>query len=85
MTSSWPKIPVEHQRLRRLRQSVPVSVSELAEAAGCSVGHLRRVETTTFRPSPELATRLAQALSKMLGRQVHPAEFYTAPTSRRAA
>lgn len=77
MQESWPKVPVEQQHLRRLRQTVPVSVGELAEAAGCSPGHLRRIETTTYRPSPELATRLAHALTKFLGRPVSTSEFLT--------
>lgn len=75
MQESWPKVPVEQQHLRRLRQTVPVSVGELADAAGCSSGHLRRIETTTYRPSPELATRLAKALTGLLGREVTPSEF----------
>lgn len=75
MRESWAKIPPEQQHLRRLRQSVPASLSALADAAGCSYGHLRRVETTAQQPSPELATRLAQALTRLSGRTVTVDEF----------
>lgn len=75
MRPTWSKIPYEQQRLRQLRQSVPASLSALADAASVSYGHLRRVETTCQQPSPELATRLAQALTKMSGRTVVPADF----------
>jgi transcriptional regulator with XRE-family HTH domain len=76
MNSSWPKIPRSEQHLRRLRESADVSVSVLADAAGCSPGHLRRVETTTYQPSGALAFRLARALSGLLGREVATAEFF---------
>ena len=75
--NGWgPLRPVERQNLRRLRVAVPYTLQELSELAGCSLGHLRRVETTYMRPSPELASRLARALSTGLGRQVDLNEFY---------
>lgn len=77
MTSWGPLLPVERQRLRRLRLAVPWTLTELAERSDCSVAHLRRVETTEYRPSPELAARLAQALSDGLGRRVSLDEFFT--------
>lgn len=76
MTSWGPLLPVERQRLRRLRLAVPWTLAELAERSDCSVAHLRRVETTEYRPSPELAARLAQALTDGLGRDVHMTEFF---------
>lgn len=87
MTSWGPLLPIERQKLRRLRLAVPLSLSELAERAGCSVGHLRRIETTFFRPSGELATRIAHVLSTELGRDVSPSEFYEPrdPRPRRPA
>lgn len=63
--------------MRRLRQAVPMPMTELAERSGCSYAHLRRVETTEARPSGELATRLAQVLSEALGREVSRYEFYS--------
>ena len=63
-------------RLRSLRQAVPVTMAELASAAGCSYGHLRMIEEGYRRPSPELATRLAQQLTRLAGRDITVAEFY---------
>lgn len=85
MTLWGPHLPPERRKLRKLRQAVPLSMSELAERAGCSYQHLRRLETTGFRPSPELATRIAQILSEALGRDVSRYEFSddAPPRSRR--
>ena len=87
MTSWGPLRPANRQRLRRLRVAVTWTLTELAERAGCSVGHLRRVETTEYQPSPELAARLARALTVGLGRRVDLAEFFEfrEPRPRRRA
>lgn len=71
--------------LRALRQSVPVSMSAVAEAAKCSYGHYRMIEEGYRRPSPELAQNIANALSGFAGRTVTVAEFYDRTTPRRAA
>lgn len=81
MTDSPPSCG---QRLRTIRQSLPVSMSALADAAGCSYGHYRMIEEGYRRPSPELATRIARALTASAGRTVDVTEFYDA-LPRRAA
>jgi transcriptional regulator with XRE-family HTH domain len=58
-----------------LRESAGLSVDALAEAADCSPGHLRQIETGLRQPSARLARRLARELTKALDRLVTPAEF----------
>lgn len=73
------------QRLRRLRESTGVSMSSLADAASCSYRHLQMIETTGRQPSPELAHRIARALSQAVGRDVSVDEFYDGRPARSAA
>lgn len=56
----------------------------VAAAAGCHWHHLQMIETGHRRPSPELAARLAKALSDVSGRTVKVTEFYD-EAERRAA
>ncbi|WP_373865500.1 MULTISPECIES: helix-turn-helix domain-containing protein [Pseudonocardia] len=75
---TWgPLRPLEDRQLRRLRQAVPMTMSELAERAGCSFKQVHRIETTMARPSGELATRIAHVLTEALGRPVSRYEFFT--------
>lgn len=78
-------LPTCGARLRTLRQALPVSMSALADAAGCSYGHLRMIEEGYRSPSPELAVRLAHALTAHAGRTIDVTEFYDAASRRRAA
>ncbi len=48
--------------LKRRRQSLDLTQAELAEAAGCSVFALRKIEAGERRPSKQLAGLLADAL-----------------------
>ena len=64
-------------RLRHLRKSTSMSMSELADAAGCHYHHLQMIETGHRRPSPELAQRIADALGEQLKRRIEPGEFHT--------
>jgi len=50
------------QRLRALRRDLGLSQAELAAKAGCSVNTVRKLESDERRPSPELATRLAEVV-----------------------
>lgn len=49
--------------VRRRRKALDLTQRELAEAAGCALVTLKKIETDRRRPSPEMAARLAECLA----------------------
>jgi transcriptional regulator with XRE-family HTH domain len=74
---------VNGRQLRLLRERAGMHRRDLAEAIGCSTGHLKNVEIEAGGPgvnqlSSVLAWRTVNALSTALGRPVGIEEFTTA-------
>lgn len=61
--------------VRRIRQAAGVHMAQLADGAGCHYNHLAQFEQGRRRISPELAHRLANTLTKLVGRDVRVDEF----------
>lgn len=76
---------VEGHKLRALRLRALLRPRELAHTVGCSVGHLRNIETSDDQPSDLLAHRIAHALSTALGHEITVEEFSTPLHAREAA
>lgn len=49
--------------VRRRRKALDLTQRALAEAAGCALVTLKKIETDQRRPSPEMAARLAESLA----------------------
>lgn len=49
--------------VRRRRKALDMTQRELAEAVGCALVTLKKIETDQRRPSPEMAARLAECLA----------------------
>ena len=61
--------------VRRIRQTAGIRMVELAAAVGCHYRHLAQFEKSTRHVSPEMAYRLAKALTTLTGRTVEVEEF----------
>lgn len=70
--------------VRRIRQTAGIRMVTLADAVGCHYRHLGQFERGTRHISPEMAHRLANTLTTLLGRTVSVDEF-TAPARSAAA
>ena len=61
--------------VRRLRQTAGIRMVDLARAADCSYRHLQQFEKGPRHISPEMAYRLANALTSLTGRTVEVEDF----------
>jgi transcriptional regulator with XRE-family HTH domain len=61
--------------VRTIRQTAGVRMVTLADAVGCHYRHLAQFERDTRHISPEMAHRLANALTTLVGRPVTVDEF----------
>lgn len=63
------------ERLRRLREELVIGQAELAREAGLAQSDVWMIEHDRRRPRPAMVRRLAEALSRLGGRHVHPSEL----------
>lgn len=68
---------IDGAKLRALRQQAGLYMADLAAKVKCSKGHIRNMETAGDQPGPELAHRLAHALTEALGHPVTLDDFST--------
>lgn len=70
--------------VRRIRQTAGIRMVDLSRAADVSYGHLRMFEAGGRNVSPEVANRLANALTALTGHPV-PVDEFTLPFRSAAA
>lgn len=79
---------VHGKQLRLLREQAGLHRRELADAVGCSAGHLKNIEIETDadrnQPSAVLVHRILRVLAPQLGRVIDLDEF-SSPADREAA